>query len=102
MNQIMEKIKDFINKMNDAGVPLPMIRINGQSTLTGTLVFISFNTALLGQLGKISKLLGDIDLTQANYLFGICLAAYLGRKMQTNAAAKTIEVESKTDKQENQ
>jgi hypothetical protein len=91
MNQIVSKLKDFINKLNAAGVPIPLIRLDGKATITGTMVFISFNTALLGQLGKIAGLLGGIDLTQANYLFGICLAAYLGRKMQGNGKDQTLE-----------
>ena len=73
------------------GIPVPLIRLNGAPTLTGTMVIISFNTALLGQIGKISNLLGAVDLTQANYLFGICLAAYLGRKFQGNGKEVTVD-----------
>lgn len=88
---IIDKIRDFVTKMNEAGVPLPMARVNGAPTLTGTMVILSFTTCLLGQLGKISKLLGEVDLTQANYLLGICLAAYLGRRIQTNGKDVTID-----------
>lgn len=84
--------------MNEAGVPLPMIRVDGKPTLTGTLVFLSFNTALLGQLGKMSKILGTVDLSQANTLFGICLAAYLGRRMQGNGKDITIEAKEPDNK----
>ena len=85
--------------MNGYGIPLPLLRINGAPTLTGTMVFISFNTALLGQIGKISHILGEVDLTQANYLFGICLAAYLGRKIQTNGSTKSVEFTKEDDKE---
>lgn len=77
---MLEKLKDFVRKMNEAGIPLPLVRLNGKPTLTGTMTIMSFTTALVGQLGKITKLLGEIDLTQANYLFLICLGAYLGNK----------------------
>jgi len=87
----MEKIKELINRLNEAGVPLPMIRIDGKPTFTGTMTFIAFNTAFLGQLGKVSNFLGDVDLTQANYLFMICLGAYLGRKMQGTKKGVTLE-----------
>jgi hypothetical protein len=90
---MIDKLKNLMNKLNEMGIPIPLIRLNGAPTLTGTMVVISFNTALLGQIGKISNLFGAIDLTQANYLFGICLAAYLGRKMQGNGKEITIDKE---------
>lgn len=90
---MLQKIKNLIKKMNEAGIPLPLVRINGVPTMTGTMAIISFNTCLIGQIGKISRILDGIDLTQANYLFGICLTAYLGRRMQTNAQSKTISIE---------
>jgi hypothetical protein len=88
---IVDKAKDFINKMNAAGVPIPLIRLNGSPTLTGTMVVLSFTTALLGQLGKLSKVLGEVDLSQANYLLLICLSAYLGRKFQGNGKDVTVD-----------
>lgn len=95
---MFDKLKEIINKMNESGVPLPMIRIDGNPTFTGTMTFISFNTALLGQIGKVTQFLGEVDLTQANYLFLICLGAYLGRRMQTNAQEKSVNIEQKEEK----
>lgn len=92
MNSIVAAIKNFINQLNSYGVPIPMIRTNGAASLTATMTFISFNTCLIGQIGRISGVLGGVDLTQANYLFGICLAAYLGRRFQGNSQAKTVDV----------
>jgi hypothetical protein len=91
----LSKIKDMISKMNTLGIPLPVIRDpkTGVGSITATLVFLSFNTALLGQIGKVSKVLGDVDLSQANVLFGVALAAYLGRKMQSDGVKKTIVME---------
>lgn len=98
MNDLIIKIKDFIKKLNESGVPLPLLRIDNKPTLTGTMVFISFNTALLGQIGKIANVLGTVDLSQANYLFMICLGAYLGRKMQKNGNEVTLDTEKKDEK----
>lgn len=89
--EIIAKIKEIINKMNEKGVPVPMIRVNGNPSLTATMVLLSFNTCLLGQVGKISGFLGGIDLTQSNYLLGITLAAYLGRRMTGDG--KKVEIE---------
>jgi len=92
---ILDKLKDVVQKMNSAGVPLPMVRVNGAPSLTATMVVMSFTTALIGQIGKMGKLLGDVDLVQANYLFAICLTAYLGRKMQGSKDNVTIEKDEK-------
>lgn len=91
-----EKIKLVVEKFNKNGIPIPTIRDpkSGTGSITLTLVFISFNTALIGQIGKIAGILGGIDLTQANYLFLMCLGAYLGRKMQGDS--KKIEMEGET------
>jgi hypothetical protein len=95
MGNLIEKLKSLIAALNEKGVPLPMIRDprTGISSVTLTMTFISFNTALLGQIGKIANLLGDVDLTQANYLFLMCLGAYLGRRMQGNGSTKEVIIE---------
>lgn len=95
---MLEKLREFIRLLNEKGVPLPMIRIDGRSSFTATMTFISFNTALLGQIGKVTNFLGAVDLTQANYLFLICLGAYLGRKIQ--GSKDKVEIESKTETEE--
>jgi len=77
----VEKIKALFEKWNSYGINLPMIRVDGKPSLTATFAFISFNTALLGQIGKVTKLLGPVDLSSANYLFFGCLTIYLGRRM---------------------
>lgn len=92
---MLDKFKEFVKTLNEYGVPLPMLRIDGKPTFTGTMVFISFNTALLGQIGKVTNLLGPVDLTQANYLFLIALGAYLGRKIQ--GSKDKVEIESTQD-----
>ncbi len=98
MQILIQKLKDLIKKMNEAGVPLPMIRVDGKPTLTGTLVFLSFNTALLGQLGRFSKLLQGVDLSQANYLFMISLGAYLGRRFQGDGKGGSIDAKEPDNK----
>lgn len=89
-------MKDIIKKMNENGIPLPMLRINGKPSITATFAFIAFNSALFGQIGKVAKIIGTIDLDAANYLFFGCLFAYLGRRMTGDG--KSIEMsEEKKD-----
>lgn len=94
----MEQIKSLIRKMNERGIPLPMIRVDGKPSITATFAFISFNTALLGQIGKVTKIIGEVDLTSANYLFFGCLAAYLGRRMTGDG--KKIDIADKINTKE--
>jgi crotonobetainyl-CoA:carnitine CoA-transferase CaiB-like acyl-CoA transferase len=89
----MEKLKELFRKMNESGIPMPMIRVDGKPSITATFAFISFNTALFGQIGKVANFLGDVDLSSANYLFFGCLAAYLGRRMTGDG--KKIEISDK-------
>lgn len=84
---MLNKLKTYILKLNRTGIPLPMIQVDGKSSFTATLTFISFNTALIGQVGKISHFLGEVDLTQANYLFLISLGAFLGHRVVTGNAS---------------
>lgn len=92
----MDKIKELFKKMNQYGIPLPMIRVDGKPSITATFAFISFNTALLGQIGKVTKILGTVDLDAANYLFFGCLFAYLGRRMTADKGK--IEFNEKEEK----
>jgi len=80
---MVEKIKAFINTMNQYGIPLPLLRDNkvGRGSITYTLFVISGVLVVIGLIGKISKQL-DIDLSQAIYFFGTCGAMYLGRQLQ--------------------
>jgi hypothetical protein len=81
---VIEKLKEIFVYMNEKGIAMPMVKVDGKPSITATFCFISFNTALLGQIGKLSKFLGPVDLDSANYLFFGCLAAYLGRRMSGN------------------
>jgi hypothetical protein len=87
MNWINSKLK----WMNEKGLPLPMVRVNGKPSMTATFAWLSFNTALLGQIGKVTSVLGTVDLSSANYLFFGCLAAHLGNKFIGDGKKVTIE-----------
>ncbi len=80
MKAKVEPKLSFIQNINQNGIPLPLIRIKGKSSFTGTLVFLSFNLCLLGHIGKITKLIGDVDMNSAQWLFGSTLVAFVGNK----------------------
>lgn len=77
-------MKNLIKRLNEKGIPVPLIRVDGKPSITATFAFISFNTALFGQIGKVAKVIGEVDLNAANYLFFGCLFAYLGRRFTAN------------------
>lgn len=83
--------------MNESGIPLPMIRVDGKASLTATFAFISFNTALFGQLGKFSGFVNGVDLTSANYLFLMTLGAYLGRRLQDDPKTTNTSKEARSN-----
>lgn len=91
----MKKLSDIFKKMNQYGIPLPMLRVDNKPSITATFAFISFNTALLGQIGKVTKILGSVDLDAANYLFFGCLFAYLGRRMTADKNKIEVDKEEK-------
>ena len=99
IKNIMINIKQFIIKLNDYGIPLPLFRIEGKPTLTGTLTIISFLVAILGQIGKISGWVGGVDDNTSIYILVTTLSAYLGRRMQGSVATKTVTVDSADSKQ---
>ncbi len=95
---MLDKIKDFLNKMNREGFPIPLLTDpkTGLGSVSLTMLFISFNVVLVGLIGKWSSQLGGVDLTQALYCFGICSTLYFGRTLSF-PNGKTIE--SKEDKE---
>lgn len=92
---MLEKLKEFSNKLNELGIPLPMLRDpkTGKSSVSLTMLFISFNTVLIGLVGKWSGALGGIDLSQALNLFMVSAGLYFSRKMTGSATDKTVVIE---------
>lgn len=80
---MLNRVKDFLTKLNQLGIPIPMLRDPkvGVSSVSFTMMFISFNTVLVGLIGKWSGFFGGINIEQAIYLFLICASLYFGRTL---------------------
>lgn len=93
-SQFYEKILDIGSKMNSSGVAIPMVRDpkSGRGSVSLTLVFLSFNFVILGLIGKFTKYLGEVDMSNALWLFGICCSLYFGRKFSKDG--NKVEVEA--------
>jgi len=95
LRELKKKWLDFVASMNSKGVPLPLVRDpkTGIGSVSLTLVFVSFNVVIVGLVGKWSKALDGIDLTQALNLFYACGALYFGRNM----SSKGLQVSGKSE-----
>lgn len=94
----MDKWKDFVNKMNANGVPVPMVRADGKASMSATLVFLSFNVWALSVMGKAAGALGGMDPAQCLQMFLACASLYWGRKFQRDEKG-AVTVESKDTKE---
>jgi hypothetical protein len=90
---MLEKIKNWMLKMNQEGFPLPMLRDpkTGKGSVTLTMFWISFNVALLTLAGKFTKVLGDVDYSNVLWLFGLTGGMYLGRKFQSSKEGVSVD-----------
>lgn len=106
MDKVVAWWTSFVNKMNEQGIPIPMIRANGKATITGTMVVVSFFLCIVPTLMMIAtvvaKLAGFFELTKANedqlmnafsasiQLLIASLGGYLGRGMQRGSDGKLV------------
>ena len=104
MDKVIEWWKSFVNKMNEQGIPLPMVRVNGKASVTGSLVVVSaFLMAVpivIMVATVITRIGGWFTLNEANQaqlmnafsaaiqMHIAALGAYLGRGMQRGADGK--------------
>lgn len=84
LENLKKSWSNFVNNMNEKGIPLPTLRDpkTGFGSVSLTLVFISFNIVAFGLIGKAAGVLGGVDLAQALNLFYATAALYWGRKFQ--------------------
>lgn len=97
VQKILNSISSMLDKANRNGIPLPMLRdpATGKASVTLTMVWISFNIAIITLAGKITKLIGDVDYQSVLWLFGLTLGVYLGRKVQKGPTNIEIDKEEK-------
>lgn len=93
---MIEKVKELMRKMNDAGIPIPVLRdpSTGKGSVTLTLLFISSNVVLIALLNSFANVFKGVDTSSAISWFVICYGGYLGRRFQYGKA----NVEDKQEK----
>jgi hypothetical protein len=106
MDKVIAWWKSIVLKMNEQGIPIPMVRVNGAASVTGTMVIVSFFLCMVPSIMMIAtviaKLGGFFEITKANedqlmnafsasiQLLIASLGGYLGRGMQRGADGKVI------------
>ena len=104
MDKLIIWWKQFVDRMNSQGVPIPMVRSNGKASLTASLVVVSGALMAIPIIimiaTVISKIAGLFTLNDANQaqlmnafsaaiqMHVAALGAYLGRGMQRGADGK--------------
>lgn len=98
------KWKKFANDCNSRGIPLPLARDpkTNAGSVSLTMMLISFVMVLIGLIGKYSKMLEGVDVSQSLNLFIATSALYFGRKLTRDAKGSVVEAASnETPKTEN-
>jgi threonine/homoserine/homoserine lactone efflux protein len=90
-------VKDFIKKMNEKGIPVPLCRVNGAPSVSFTLVVISSLFVMLSLLNSFAAFFKGVDTQSAIYWAGMCYALYFGRKITGNGKEISISEESKEE-----
>ena len=93
----MTNFKEFIEKMNRLGIPVPTARDpeTGRGSVTFTLVCVSGGIVAIGLLNSFANVFKGVDMMNALYWHGLALGAYLGRKI--TAGKGKVSLESKNE-----
>lgn len=99
MDELGNKIKQFFRNANDKGIAIPFLRDpeTDRASVSLTLLFVSFNTVLVGLIGKAAGFIGGINLEQAIYFFMVCAGLYFGRKLSSSGTGTTIDEKGKNN-----
>lgn len=84
--------------MNAKGVPIPLVRVDGKASLSGTLVVASFTIWAISIMGKAAGALGGMDSAACFQMFIACGGLYWGRKFQRDEkGAVSLEGDAKKE-----
>lgn len=84
---MLDKFEKFVLNLNKYGIPIPFARDPKTqiSSVSLTMMLISFVLVVFGLIGKYSKYL-DINLTESLTLLGITSSLYFARKVSPNSS----------------
>lgn len=100
MNRLFQVLKQVYNCANERGIKIPLLYdpISKAPSVTLSMMVMSFTVCIIGNIGKITNLIGPVDLTQSSYLFLMTMGAYLGRRIQSNGTTKSATLDTQENK----
>lgn len=83
MQQLIDKIKGFINSLNEKGIPTPVLRdmVSAKPSITYTMFLVAFVLTVLASFEVGASKLG-LKFDQCLELLGYTGIGYIGRKFQ--------------------
>jgi len=94
----MEQLKAFFRRMNEAGIPVPLFRIEGKPSVSFTLVVISTFFVMMALLNSFANLFKGMDTQSTLYWAISCYSLYFGRKLSGDGKTLTIEADASEKK----
>lgn len=99
---LVESLKTFVRFLNTNGVAIPFARDpkTQRSSVSLTLMLVSFAVVIVGLIGKASGFFGGVDLSQAMMLFGLSSGLYFSRKITKEKEAQAMIDKAAEEKEE--
>lgn len=96
----MNSFKEILKKLNDLGIPLPLVRDpkTNKGSFTATLLVISSIYWGIGYIGNAFNL-GSFSLNEAYWFVALCLGTYVGNKAITKKGAQSSDTNGDVDGQ---
>lgn len=92
MQAYLDKLKEFVNKLNEKGIPLPLFRDHGTGSVSLTLLIVSFTMWMLSVVGKAAGFVGGINTSDCFNMVIAMSGLYFGRKVhKSSKGAVTLE-----------
>lgn len=96
---MFERMKNYFLKLNEDGIPIPLLRDNVKGRGSWTFTFFVFSGLLswLLLLGKVTKYTGEVNYVEVLGLVGLAGGLYLGRAVQTDGKSVSLGKASKDE-----
>jgi hypothetical protein len=90
---LINKLKLFIKKMQEQGLPLFFVKdpVSKLPSVSLTMLVISFTLSVLSLLNKFAKIVDGVDVDNTLELLIICASLYFGRSLSKKMESKEEE-----------
>lgn len=96
----MEQLKELFRRLNEAGIPVPLFRVDGKPSVSFTLVVVSTFFVMMALLNSFAAVFKGMDTQSTLYWAGMCYSLYFGRKLSGDGKSITIDEKSKDNNEQ--